>query len=263
MAFVAGHFGEWVQGCAGPDAEVRLVTLACAGRGVRARVTGASALSLEDPAGLLGADRARRFMAALGVVARGRIALAPDLPPGAGAGMSTAALVALARALGAPEARVTEACLAVEGAVDPLMLAVPDAVVWAPRAAKARAPAPPPPAAAIVGGIWGAPERTDPADMRFPPVDDLIADWMRGPDLAEAARIASLSAARTTALRGPAGDPTAALAARLGALGWARAHTGPARALIYAPGGVPEGVAAALSAAGYGHVFRFATGGRP
>jgi uncharacterized protein involved in propanediol utilization len=186
----------------------------------------------------------------------------PDLPPGGGAGMSTAALVALARAVGADETRIAAACLAAEGAVDPLMLDAPDAVLWGSRSTRVLAGMPPPPRAEIVGGFWGPPERTDPADTRFSKVDDLIAAWATGPDVREAARIASLSAERCATLRGPAEDPTPALAARLGALGWVRAHTGSARGLVYPPGGVPEGAEEALRSAGYTHVLRFETGGR-
>jgi hypothetical protein len=78
--------------------------------------------------------------------------------------------------------------------------------------------------------------------------------------LAPLARIASESSARTTALRGPGDDPTAALAARLGALGHARAHTGSARALIFPPGEAPARAEAALRAAGYSGILRFRTG---
>jgi hypothetical protein len=262
MAFVAGHFGEWLQGRAGPDGEVALVTLACAARGVSVRWEGAKNLSVADASGILDSDRAAAFLAAAGLPPFGRIDVSPDLPPGGGAGMSTAALVALGGAAGAARDRIAVACLAAEGAVDPLMLDAPDAVLWAPRSARVLAGMPPPPRADIVGGFWGPPERTDPADTRFPVVDDLIAAWSRGPDLREAAHLSSLSADRCTALRGPSGDPTPALAARLGALGWARAHTGSARALIYPPGGIPDGTEAALRAAGYTHVLRFTTGVR-
>jgi hypothetical protein len=262
MAFVAGHFGEWLQGRAGPDGEIALVTLACPVRGVAVTWEPAEDLAVSDAFGVLGPDRAGSFLAAAGLPARGSIAVAPDLPPGGGAGMSTAALVALARAAGARAQGIAPACLAAEGAVDPLMLDAPDRVLWASRSARVLADMPPPPRAEIVGGFWGPPETTDPADSLFPSVDDLIAAWAQGPDLAEAARIASLSAERCTALRGPADDPTPGLVARLGALGWARAHTGSARAFLYPPGGAPDGAEEALLSAGYSHVLRFTTGGR-
>lgn len=261
MVFVAGHFGEWIQGLV--DGSLALVTLDCRSMGVRATWAEAEQPALDDPAGLIGNTRAKALFSALGVAPRGKITLTPDLPPGGGAGMSTAALVALARAAGAQEAAIAAACLEVEGAVDPLMLARPDGTLWAPRSAKALADLPPPPKADILGGFWGEPQRTDPGDHDFPPVDDLVADWAKGPDLPQATRLASLSAARTTAMRGPADDPTEALAGDIGALGWARAHTGSARALIFAPGTIPQGADGRMRAAGYTHVLRFSTGGRP
>ncbi len=259
-ARVAGHFGEWLQGRVGPAGVVALVTLACPSRAVHATWRDAPDLTLDQSAVLLDLPRARAFLRALGMPARGAIHLRADLPPGGGAGMSTAALVALARAAGASEARIASACLATEGASDPLMLAAPDQVLWASRAARVLATMPPPPEAEILGGFFGPMLRTEASDMGFPLVDDLVARWVSGPDLAQAAEIASLSAARCTALRGPLDDPTPGLARALGALGWARAHTGPARALIYPPGGVPDGAAEALGRAGLEGVFQFRTG---
>lgn len=136
MAFVAGHFGEWLQGRAGPDGEVALVTLACSVQGVSVSWDPAENLDVTDASGLLDAGRAAVFLAAAGLPAFGRIAVTPDLPPGGGAGMSTAALVALGRAVGADDDRIAAACLAAEGAVDPLMLDAPDLVLWAPRSAQ-------------------------------------------------------------------------------------------------------------------------------
>jgi len=258
MVWVAGHFGEWIQGCLGET--VALVTMSCPVKGAAANWQDTTHLTVNDPEGVLGRDRAAAFLQALHLPARGLIRMAPDLPAGAGAGMSTAALVALARAAGAEDDRIAKACLLVEGAVDPLMHPTPDRVLWSPRQAETLGPLPMPPIAGILGGLWGPPVRTDPLDKHFPCVDDLIAAWTSGPDLPEAARLASLSAERTTALRGPVGDPTERLAKQLGALGWARAHTGSARALIFPPGGVPGTGETALRAAGFSHVFQFTTG---
>lgn len=262
MVWVAGHFGEWLQGLIGPAGEVALVTVACPVRGAEVTVRKAAELSVLDPSGALGADRAAAMLAALGLPTRLRVEVVADLPPGGGAGMSTAALVALARAAGAAEERIAAACLAVEGAVDPLMLPAPDGVLWASRAARMLQSLSPPPAAEILGAFWKEPAVTDPADRCFPAVDDLVAEWAGAPELRNAARLASLSAVRTSALRGPADDPTPALAARLGALGWARAHTGSARALIFAPGAAPKSGEAVLTGAGYSHALRFSTGVR-
>lgn len=264
--FVAGHFGEWIQGLAGPDGPVALVTLACPGFGVRARREAGGPLVLDQNPPVLDAGTAARFVASLGAREPGRVRLEADLPPGGGAGMSTAALVALARAAGCPglsDEALAAACLAAEGATDPLMLGRPDAAIWAPRAARVLAAVAPPPEAEIVGGFFGPPLRTEPADRRFPDVADLLALWPSAAGLPAAAALASRSAERTTALRGPADDPMQGLARRLGALGHARAHTGSARALIFAPGTAPQGAEAALAAAGLTGCLRFRTGGRP
>ena len=259
---MTGHFCEWLQGTFGPDSTLVLVTLACPVAGVRAEVHEADAFGLEQNLPVLDPQRCRSFLASLGLRSDIHLRLHVDLPPGGGAGMSTAALVALARASGADEARIPAACLAAEGATDPLMLDHPDAVLWAPREARALGALPPPPAAEIVGGFWGPPCQTDPDDLAFAPIDDLVAAWAGGPDLAEAAGLATQSAERTTAMRGPGDDPTATLARGLGALGMARAHTGPARALIFAPETAPVGAEAVLKEAGYTSVRRFCTGGR-
>ncbi|ETX26409.1 hypothetical protein RISW2_06080, partial [Roseivivax isoporae LMG 25204] len=105
-------------------------------------------------------------------------------------------------------------------------------------------------------------ERTRPEDLDFPDIADLVARWRdAGADLAERAAIATESLRRTTRLRGPADDPTEALGITLGALGVARAHTGSARALVFAPGTAPARAAAALGAAGFSCVVTFRTGG--
>ncbi len=152
--FVAGHFGEWLQGRLGREGPVALVTLACPLRGARARVSPAAALVVEGGAGLLTSERCARLLVALGLPAQGRVRLRADLPPGGGAGMSTAALVALARAAGAAEERIARACHAVEGATDPLMLAAPDGVLWAPRRAEPLRALPRPPAAQLTNNSY-------------------------------------------------------------------------------------------------------------
>ncbi len=250
---VAGHFGEWLQGRLGPDGPLVLVTLPCAALGVRPDPDGAEIL----PA----AVRAR-FARALGRDLP-PLPLAADMPPGGGAGASTAALLALARAARAPHDAdaLARACLAAEGATDPLMHPRPDRLLWAPREARALRSLPPVPEAEIVGGFWGPPEATAPGDLNFPDIADLVAAWEEAPNLAARARLAARSAARTDALRGPRGDPTPGLARDFGALGRVRAHTGSARGLVFAPGTVPDGAEAALAAAGLTGILRFSTGG--
>lgn len=257
---VQGHFGEWLQGRLGPEGPVALVTLVCP---ALCAVAPGGGLRLED---VFDAAQLDRFRAALGLAGGDWPGIGCAMPLGAGAGASTACLVAAARAAGfggGPEA-LARACLAAEGASDPLMFEAPDRVLWASREGRIVAHLPPPPSCEVVGGLWGAPERTDAADLGFADVTDLVGAW-RGAaeagDLPAAARIASISAGRCAALRGGAG-PMADLVAALGALGHVRAHTGSARGLIFAPGGAPEDAAEVLCAAGLRDIVAFRTGGR-
>ena len=258
-ARVPGHFGEWMQGRLGPGGPVALVTLACPALAVTAPGSGPGIDRLLPPRAVAGFGRA------LGLGPVTWPALDPDMPMGAGAGASTACLVASAQAAGWQGAAqaLARACLEVEGATDPLMHPAPDRLLWAPRAARVIEELDPPPPCEIVGGYLGAPQRTDPEDTGFPDIADLVPFWRAATeraDLAAVAGIATESARRCTALRGPE-DPIDALARDLGALGHARAHTGTARALIFAPGKVPDGAAQALHDAGLTGVLTFATGG--
>jgi uncharacterized protein involved in propanediol utilization len=256
---VCGHFGEWLQGRMGSNGPVALITLRCPALAVRTISQGG-----EAPGTLFGRDTLRRFAAMLAIVPEWP-EIVHDMPPGGGAGASTATLVALARAGGfAGDAdTLARACLAAEGATDPLMHAAPDRLLWASREARVLRRLPPPPACEVVGGFWGPPERTDPAETGFPEIDDLVEAWARAvevKDRARAARIAQESSERRAAGRaGP--DPTGALARDLGALGHVRAHTGSARGLVFAPGAVPRGAEDALREAGLTGVLRFRTGG--
>lgn len=260
-ARVAGHFGEWLQGRMGPEGPLLLVTVACSALGVTAHRLSDGPLHIRQARPVLSEARARAFLARIGAP-QGVFQVQADMPPGGGAGASTAALLALAAVSGQGGAALAGACLAVEGASDPLMLPVPDAVLWAPREARVVAAIPPLPQVEVIGGFWGPPQVTDPADLDFPDVSDLVARLEQPCDAATLAQLASESARRCTASRGPGDDPSAALAAELGALGYLRAHTGSARGLIFAPGTVPEGAEAALSAAGFSEILRFATGHR-
>lgn len=259
---ISGHFGEWLQGRLGPSGPVALITLPCPALHVTAEQLAEGEFRLCQPEPpLLPESRARKFFASLGLPCEGRYRLSANMPAGGGAGSSTAALLALARAAGHGGQDLASACIAAEGASDPLMLPAPDAILWAPREGRVLTALTPPPAFEIIGGFLGPPEWTDPEDLHFPDITDLVDAWNSADgDRAELARIASVSAARTTGLRGPAGDPVPALAERLGALGHVRAHTGPARGLIFAPGAVPEGAEAALANAGLRNVLRFQTG---
>ncbi|MFC2969105.1 propanediol utilization protein [Acidimangrovimonas pyrenivorans] len=265
-ASVAGHFGELLQGRLGPAGPVALVSLPCPALRVTAWLRPDRRLRLHSPQRLIRLSDARRLLTDLGLAPRGAVALRADMPPGGGAGASTAALVALARcaAPGLAPATIARACHAVEGATDPLMFARSEGLLWASRAARVLGPLPALPAFDILGGFLGPARRTDPADCAFPDISDLLAPWSEAAarsDLPALARLATLSAERTLALRGPAGDPTAALARSLGALGIVIAHTGSARGLIFAPGTRPESARATLRRAGFHGLVHFRAGG--
>ncbi|WP_240904362.1 propanediol utilization protein [Rhodobacter sp. SGA-6-6] len=253
--------GELIQGRLGPQGPVALVTLPCPVLAVTARrEPGAFALHLEGEVAL-DADRAAALLRALELPVAGRFTLRGDLPPGGGAGASTAALVALARAAGAEEARIATACRVVEGATDPLMFAEPGRLLWASRQARVLAHLPPLPRLEMLAGFHGPARRTDPEDQDFPDIADLAAAWPDACRSAEGvAALASTSARRTLGSRGPTGDPTERLAERLGAAGFAIGHTGPARALLFLPGKVPEEAEAALRAAGFRGILRYGIG---
>lgn len=254
---VTGHFGELMQGRLGPRGPVALISLPC------------PALWVELPArtgdcGLIDARRAGLLLSALGR------APAPALPPlratmpqGGGAGSSTAALVALARAQGfdGPPEALARACVAAEGASDPLMFPRAERLLFAPRQGRVLRRLPVLPAFEVIGGFWGAGQRTDPQDIDFPDIADLVAAWPGDGGVASMAALVAESARRTLAHRGLSADPTAALAKALGARGWMIAHTGSARGLIFAPGEVPPEAASRLREAGFAGVLRFAAGG--
>lgn len=250
---VPGHFGEWMQGRLGPDGPVGLVTLPCPRLG----------LTAWSMPGLPPDARLMRLSAALGwpvapVALRRRGGL------GQGTGLSTAALIAAASLSGwrgAPAA-LARACVAAEGASDPLMFPQPEGLLWASRQGRVAARLPRPPTYEVIGGFWGPLHWTDPSDAAFPDISDLVQDWAQARGLAAFAALASESAARTLARRGPAGDPTADLAQELGALGWQIAHTGTARGLIFAPGTVPPHARAALVRAGLRAPVQFRGGAR-
>lgn len=263
---VTGHFGEWLQGRLGPEGPVVLVTLPCEKLGARISFLPASGMRPPIPSPLspsvIGA-----FLQALDVEPpEAEVEVIADARPGAGAGMSTAMLLALARAIGidaSPEV-LASACLKAEGAVDPLMMDRPETLLWASREARAVRSMPQLPAFAVVGGFLGPPVRTVADDSRFADISDLVPNWIAAAeagDRFELARIAAVSAERTTALRGPVDDGTATLAQDLEALGWCRAHTGSARGLLFAPGRAPAGAEDRLRAEGYVDVLRFVTKG--
>lgn len=261
-ATVAGHLGELLQGRLGPDGPIALVTLPAPVLRVTARLRpGPFALHAAGDRPMTRAQGAALWRA-LGVLPRGRLILRADMPAGGGAGSSTAALVAAARVCVAvlgrklPDtARLAELCLTLEGATDPLMMPEPARLLWDPRAARVLGALPPLPRLEVVGGFFGPGRRTDPDDRDFADIRDLVAAWTPAAERGDPAALAALAteaARRTLARRGGAPlEPFLAAAAGCGALGVAIAHTGAARALLFAPGqGAPAAAAETLRALG-------------
>lgn len=263
---VAGHFGEFLQGRLGKGGPLALISLPCPDLTLTASARPGTGLSVYTRLGapLLTPARARTFLAQLGLRLPARVCLAPQMPVGAGAGASTAALVALAHLAGwqGGAARLAHACVMSEGASDPLMMASPARLLWASREGRVLAAMPALPPFDILGGFWGAPTPTNPADLHFPDISALIPAWhkaAKSQDLAALARLATTSATATLKLRGVKNDPTGALADTLGALGFVIAHTGSARGLIFARGCASPSGMAALRTAGLSHplIFRY------
>ncbi|MBV0892707.1 propanediol utilization protein [Paracoccus sp. Z118] len=247
---VRGHFGEYLQGRLGPVGPLGLITVPCPKTGLQAELQSGDHRVAHSLAG---------FLQALGLAAKGEIGLSLLSPPGAGTGISTARLIAAARLHGwqGPAGRLMAACVAEEGASDPLAFVHPERLLWASREGRILQPMPVLPAHDIVGGYFGAPCSTDPADVDFPDVSDIVADWQGTRDLQGFAELASESARRCLRMRGPADDPTEELARNLGAAGLLIAHTGSARGLIFPKGEVPPDAASALEAAGLAGVMQF------
>jgi uncharacterized protein involved in propanediol utilization len=265
---VSGHFGELLQGRMGTDGPLALISLPCPPLYVTAQGTLGRSLSIHTAGGraLISPARARQFLAQLGLHLPARVILRANMPLGAGAGVSTATLVALARLAGwrGDALTLARACVLAEGASDPLMLPAPERVLWASREGRVLAHLPALPAFDILGGFWGPPTPTNPQDLHFPDISALIPQWQaaaQSQNLDAIAQLATISARATLALRGPADDPTEALAQALGAKGFVIAHTGSARGLIFARGGLPQGARAALRSAGLRGIVQF--GHRP
>ena len=252
---IRGHFGEYVQGRLGPNGALGLITVPCSKTGLRAELRCGSR-HVDDP--LAG------FLQALGLAGQGEVVVSTLSPPGAGTGISTARLIAAALLHGwqGPAGRLMAACVAEEGASDPLAFTRPERLLWASREGRTLQQLPALPAHEIVGGYFGLPRSTDPADMDFPDVSDIVADWERANRLHTFAELASESARRCLRMRGPAGDPTEGLARHLGAAGFLIAHTGSARGLIFPKGEVPPDAASALEAAGVVGILKFGSDDR-
>ena len=193
----------------------------------------------------------------------GRFKVSLDMLEGCGLGSSTATIVAFLLSINpnlSPEF-LAQTCIAHEGASDPLMFSEPEKLLWAPREGKIISILPKLPKITCIGGLYGAPQRTDPTDVNFPIITDLITKWkFPGKTAADLGEICSESSARTLKLKGHTNDPTRAVSKDLGALGFSIAHTGNVRNLIFPYNSVPERVKEYLEKVGFTHVQEFSLG---
>lgn len=263
---MTGHFGEWLQGKLGPEGPVALISVPFPQVWCEVTVEDAEVTSFVSHGSALQLDHVQKVLELLEFSKPVRIAVNATIPPRAGLGASTASLLALVRALSGdaitPE-KAASLCVSVEGATDPLMFEGFDNLLWASRQADCVERLPLPPSFEIIGGLFGEGHATDPSDNRFPDVRDLVEAWTVAAsrkDRGKIAEIASESANRTTALRGPFDDPCPDLTTSLGALGHIRAHTGSARGFLFEPGKAPDNALETLKNLGFTHVTRFTTG---
>lgn len=261
---VHGHMGELLQGRLGPSGPVVLVTLPCPGLWLEvSREDGPFAVE-PDLAQIVDSARLRALLRVLDAPVTGRFSAQIAMPVGAGAGASTAALLAVAR-LVAPDLGTLQTetlCHQLEGASDPLLRPNAERLLWASRQAKAVAQLENPPPLVAVGGFHGAARRTDPKDLNFPDISDLIAAWpMACSSPLAFADLVTQSAKRTLDRRGGDARALRTLAERLGAIGFAIAHTGSACAFLYPPEHRAEPTLAALADLGWRHLQTQRLGG--
>lgn len=263
---VNGHFGEWLQGRLGPQGPVVLITMPCPCTGVDVFLDPQCAQTHAGDAPVVAhypPHAVKALLAALRLRTAAQFRIVPRVAAGLGTGVSTAGLMGIAALAGwqGPPEQLAKACIAAEGASDPLMFPNAGSLLWGSRDGIIHARVPPPPRHEILGALWGGPRPTDPADDDFPDISDLVQAWQMARRLPDFAALASKSARRCLARRGPQTDPTDSLAASLGALGWNMAHTGAARGFIFAQGTVPPDAPAVLQDAGYHGILRFEGGG--
>ncbi len=263
---VAGHFGELLQGRLGPDGPVALVSLPCPKLTLNAWAFHSPTLSVYSPQRVLPLTTARRFLNRIGAPLIQRFVLQSQMPPGGGAGASTASLVALSRLSGSDlsDIDLAQACLAIEGATDPLMLPRPEQLLWSSRQAEILHHLPALPQFEVLGGFYGQRCRTNPKDQNFADISDLVEEWpvaAKAKNLEAIAKLSTLSAKRNLALRGEPHDPTLQIANDINALGVVVAHTGAARGFVFAPRSVPPKARARLIQAGFSSLVHFKAGG--
>ncbi len=263
---IQSHCGELLQGRLGPDGPVALVSLPAPPLTVTVTRQRGGAFGLHQPQGRsLCPKRISQLFKALRVTQQGRFTLHRQMESGAGCGSSTAALLALARAAGSdlPPQAMARVLWQIEGASDPLMFDAPERLLWASREGRVLARLPAVPKMRVIAGLAGEPQRTDPTDMNFADIADLVAEWQRGADAGHFAQLSTRCAIRHLSHRGITGDRTEALAQNADALGFAIAYTGSARALLLPWNHDAQALTPMLRAAGWRRICDFPLGSGP
>jgi hypothetical protein len=260
---VSGHFGEFIQGRFDPNGPLVLITVPNANRKVRVEYAPGPFKVEQNGTRSYPKEVVSKIFSVLNHAHEGQFKVNIDMPEGCGLGSSTAARIAFLLSINpdlSPEF-LAQSCIADEGASDPIMFSKPEKLLWAPRQGKIIRTLPKLPKITCIGGLYGVPQRTDPNDLNFPIITDLIREWefpnKTPTDLGE---ICSESSKRTLKLKGHTNDPTRALSKDLGALGYSIAHTGSVRNFIFPYNAVPNKAKKHLQKAGFTHVQEFSLG---
>ena len=261
---ITGHIGELLQGRLGPDGPVALITLPCPDLTLEASLHPGPLELVQPQKAVISVTDLRRLLVLLDSPSQGRFTFRAKMPVGAGAGASTAAILAVIKQVrpDLPRSEAERICLTIEGASDPLLAPRPEKVLWASRQARVLDQMPPLPRMRVVGGFFGQAQPTDPGDEHFPDIADLVAAWPEScHSAADCARLASISASRTLVLRRSGASDLAALAEACGALGFSIAHTGSAQCLLFDAERDGTAIASKLSQMGWRYVQNFVIGG--
>ena len=267
IAKTFGHFGEWLQGRVGTKGPVALISVQCPQFWVRVSRKKSESFQYADVLPCLPRDAMKALFAALQQPHTGVFTVSSNMQFGAGLGASTASLLAAARTIadfGVQTDALAKSIVAVEGASDPLMYDAFDRLLWASRKAEILDRFAAPPLFTVLGGMWGARQKTNPNDQNFADISDLLKAWQTATsakDHAKTAEIATESFRRTSELRHGGDDPTLGIARDVKALGVIRAHTGSARGFLFKSDAAAQSGLNLLAEAGYSGVTTFQTGG--
>lgn len=164
MTRISGHFGEILQGRLGPEGQ-SCWSCPAPVLGAEAWVEPSASLSLwGSPA--VGRGRLVALLRGLGLPLRGRFVLRVQMPPGGGAGASTAGLLALARAVGArPSPGLMALIRGIEGAS---IFVLPQAAGLGLSPGQVLGHLRPCRAFQVLGGFWGSGQRADAGTRGLP-----------------------------------------------------------------------------------------------